>query len=236
MALYGLPKELTIQQQQMMLQRQQGPADPQPDFSVVEQTPERQTAKMNFNYTLPPGYTPPSNAVNIPTVSDPNQTYADMTRQQYIDFITNYGGFEEDLINQAQTDTSIIDQAREDVTGAQQQARDIAQRNISRYGTALTPAQQQEMQRSLGRSNTLGGIQALGDARLAQRDANQTLLADLINIGQGVNRSSLQQMGSAAADATARKNQYEQAKAAQKSQTYGLIGSLGAAAILAAFI
>jgi len=236
MALYGLPKELTVQQQQMVLRRQQRQSDPQLNLSVVEQTPEIQTAQMGFNYTLPPGYTPPSNAVNIPTVSDPDQAFADLTRQQYIDFINNYGGFEEDLINQAQTDTSIIDQAREDIAGAQQQARDIAQRNISRYGTALTPAQEQEMQRSLGRSNTLGGIQALGDARLAQRDANQTLLADLINIGQGVNRSSLQQMGSAAADATARKNQYEQAKAAQKSQTYGLIGSLGAAAILAAFI
>ena len=236
MALYDLPKELTVQQQQMIAQRMQQQADPQPDLAAVEQTPERRTAQMNFNFALPPGYTPPNNAVNIPTVSDPDQTFADLTRQQYIDFITNYGGFEEGLINQAQTDTSIIDQAREDITGAQQQARDIAQRNISRYGTALTPAQQQEMQRSLGRSNTLGGIQALGDARLAQRDVNQTLLADLINIGQGVNRSSLQQMGSAAADATARKNQYTQAKAAQKSQTYGMIGSLGAAAILAAFI
>ena len=81
----------------------------------------------------------------------------------------------------------------------------------------------------------LGGIQAIQDARLAQRDANQTLLADLINIGQGVNRTSLQQMGSAAADATARKNAYEQAKAQSRANTYGLIGSLGSAAILAAF-
>ena len=40
-------------------------------------------------------------------------------------------------------------------------------------------------------------------------------------------------MGSAAADATARKNAYEQAKAANKAQTYGMLGSLGAAAILA---
>jgi hypothetical protein len=187
---------------------------------------------------VPPGWTYPGSGNpyttgNIPTVSDPDQAYADITRQQYLDFVNNYGQFEEDLINQAQTDTSLIDQAREDVVGAQQQARDIAQRNISRYGTALTPAQQQEMQRSLSRSNMLGGIQAVSDARLAQRDANQTLLADLINIGQGVNRSSLQQMGSAAADATARKNQYEQAKAASKSQTYGMLGSLGAAAILA---
>ena len=190
---------------------------------------------------LPPGYTYPGGGNsyttgNIPTVTDPDQTYADMTRQQYLDFVDNYGQFEEDLINQAQTDTSLIDQAREDTATSQAMAKAIADRNISRYGTSLTPAQRQEMQRSISRSNTLGGIQAVSDARLAQRDANQTLLADLINIGQGVNRTSLQQMGSAAADATARKNAYEQAKAANKAQTYGMIGSLGAAAILAAFI
>jgi hypothetical protein len=189
------------------------------------------------NMGVPPGVGGnPYTTGTIPTVSDPDQEFADMTRQQYLDYVGNYGQFEEDLIGQAQNDTSIIDQAREDVAGAQQMASDIAQRNISRYGTALTPAQQQEMQRSLGRSNTLGGIQSISDARLAQRDANQTLLADLINIGQGVNRSSLQQMGSAAADATARKNAYTQAKAAQKAQTYGMIGMLGSAAILAAFI
>jgi len=172
----------------------------------------------------------------IPTVSDPDKTFADMTRQQYLDYVNEYGQFEEELINQAQNDTGLIDQAREDVAGAQQMASDVAQRNISRYGASLTPAQQQEMQRSLGRSNTLGGIQAVSDARLAQRDANQRALSDLINIGQGVNRSSLQQMGSAAADATARNNAYTQAKAAQKAQTYGLIGSLGSAAILGAFL
>lgn len=187
---------------------------------------------------LPPGYTYPGGGDpyttgNIPTVTDPDKTYADMTRQQYLDFVNNYGQFEEDLINQAQTDTSLIDQAREDTATSQAMAKAIADRNISRYGTSLTPAQRQEMQRSISRSNTLGGIQAVSDARLAQRDANQTLLADLINIGQGVNRTSLQQMGSAAADATARKNAYEQAKAANKAQTYGMLGSLGAAAILA---
>lgn len=187
---------------------------------------------------LPPGYTYPGGGDpyttgNIPTVTDPDKTFADMTRQQYLDFVNNYGQFEQDLIEQAQTDTSLIDQAREDTATSQAMAESIANRNISRYGTSLTPAQQREMQRSMNRSNTLGGIQAVSDARLAQRDANQTLLADLINIGQGVNRTSLQQMGSAAADATARKNAYEQAKAANKAQTYGMLGSLGAAAILA---
>ena len=65
------------------------------------------------------------------------------------------------------------------------------------------------------------------------REANTALMSDLINIGQGVNRASQSQMGSAAADATARKNAYTQAKAASKAQTYSTIGSLGAAAIMA---
>ena len=213
-----------------------------PTQAAIKQDPQDMTIMNNprGNMGVPPNLNPgggnPYTTGNIPTVTDPDQAFADMTRQQYLDYVTNYGTFEEDLINQAQTDTSLIDQAREDTATSQAMAKGIADRNISRYGTALTPAQQQEMQRSMSRSNTLGGIQAVSDARLAQRDANQTLLADLINIGQNVNRSSLQQMGSAAADATARQNAHTQAKAAHKAQTYSMLGSLGAAAILAAFI
>lgn len=230
MAIGTLPNQPSAMQQPV--------EPPESEFNVAQrQNPNRQVAAMgSVPSTIPDG--PNNNPYaggTIPTVSDPDQTFADMTRQQYLDFVNNYGQFEEGLINQAQNDTSLIDQAREDVAGAQERARGIAQRNISRYGTSLTPAQRQEMERSLGRSNVLGGIQAIQDARLAQRDANQTLLADLINIGQGVNRTSLQQMGSAAADATARKNAYEQAKAQSRANTYGLIGSLGSAAILAAF-
>jgi len=169
----------------------------------------------------------------LPVVSDPEQAYADMTRQEYLDYIQNYRGFEEQLIQKAQTDTSLIDQARQDVGVAQGLTAGIAERNAQRYGAALTPAQRQQQSLQLQRANTLGGIQSINDARLAQREANTALLSDLINIGQGVNRSSQQQLGSAAADATQRKNAYTQAKAASKAQTYSTIGSLGAAAILA---
>lgn len=179
-------------------------------------------------------YTGTPNA--LPEVSDPEQAYADMTRQEYMDYIQNYRGFEEQLLQKAQTDTSLIDQAREDVQVAQGLTAGIAERNAQRYGAALTPAQRQQQQLQLQRANTLGGVQSVNDARIAQREANTQLLSDLINIGQGVNRSSQQQLGSAAADATSRKNAYEQAKAASKAQTYSTIGSLGASAILAAAV
>jgi hypothetical protein len=172
-------------------------------------------------------------AAVLPNVSDPEKAYAELTRQEYLDYITNYRSFEEQLINKAQTDTSLIDQAREDVGVAQTLTQGVANRNAQRYGVALTPAQVQQQQLRLQRANTLGGVQAVNDARIAQREANTRLLSDLINIGQGVNRSSQQQLGSAAADATQRNNAYTQAKAASKANTYATIGSLASAAILA---
>ena len=175
---------------------------------------------------------PMSDSAGLAPVNDPDKVYADITRQDYLDYVRDYRDFEKELLEKASTDTSLIDSAREDAQMAEQRTRDIAQRNVSRYGAALTPAQQREMERNLRRGTTLGGIQSIADARIAQRDANQKLLGDLINIGQGVNRSSLQQLGSAAADATQRKNAYSQARAQYKANKYSTIGGLGSAAIM----
>lgn len=170
---------------------------------------------------------------SLPNVADPDATYSTITRQEYEDYVKNYRQFELDLINQAQTDTSLIDQARDDSVNASEITRGIAERNLQRYGANVTPAQQQEMSRSLQRSNTLGGIQSVNDARIAQREANTALLSDLINIGQGVNRSSQGQLGQSAANAAARQQQYEAARAQSRSQTYSTIASLGSMAIMA---
>jgi hypothetical protein len=169
----------------------------------------------------------------LPTVTDPDKTYANITRQEYLDYVTNYRDFEEQMIQEAQTDTSLIDSARENAGIASGLAQGISDRNASRYGGTLTPAQRQQQTKMLERGNTLGAIQSVNDARVAQSELNQGKLADLINIGQGVNRSSLSQMGSAAANATQRKNAYDSAKAASKAQTMSTVGSLGAMAIMA---
>ena len=172
----------------------------------------------------------------LPAVTDPEQTYANITRGEYNDYVRDYRDFELGQIERAQTDTSLIDSAREDSAMAGQVAGQVAQRNLSRYGGQLTPAQQRAQSRALNRNTTLGSIQALSDARIAQREANQTLLSDLINIGQGVNRASQSQLGSAAADANAREQAYKNAKANSKAQTYQTVGSLASAALIAAFI
>ena len=169
----------------------------------------------------------------LPEVKNPDKAFADLTRREYEDFVRNYGSFEDQAIRKAQTDTSLIDQAEEDIAGASALTADIQQRNISRYGGQLTAVQQQQMDGALQRGNTLGGIQAMNDARIDQKELNQSMLSDLINIGQGVNRASQSQLGTSAANATARKNAYAQAKAQSKSSTYQAVGSLATAAILA---
>ena len=145
-------------------------------------------------------------AIALPEVKDPDKAYAEITRGEYQDFVRNYGNFESEMIQKAQTDTSLIDQAREDVGNAQALTTGIQQRNIDRYGGQLTAAQQSEMNRALQRGNTLGGIQSINDARIAQKEANTALLSDLINIGQGVNRASQSQLGTSAQTATNLKN------------------------------
>lgn len=178
------------------------------------------------------GATQNRSSVSLPNVDDPEKAYANLTRQEYMDYVQNYRGFEEQLIRKAQTDRTLIDQARKDVGVAAALTQGAATRNAQRYGVALTPAQLQQQELRLQRANTLGGIQAVNDAKIAQRESNTALLSDLINIGQGVNRASQQQLGSAAADATARRNAYTQAKAQSKANTYSTIGSLASAAIL----
>lgn len=172
-------------------------------------------------------------ANDLPTVSDPDKAYADLTRQEYLDYVTNYRDFELGLINKATTDTSLIDQAREDREKASALTAGMAERNRSRYGAALTPVQQQQQERRLQLGNTLGGIQAVSDAKIAQRESNTRLLSDLINIGQGVNRSSQQQLAASAANKVQLDNAYRQAKANSRAQTYSTLGQLGAMAIFA---
>lgn len=170
---------------------------------------------------------------NLPTVSDPEQAYAAITRGEYLDYVQNFRDFENQLIQQAQTDTSLIDQAREDAGMAATLTQGVASRNAARYGANLTPAQLQQRDLRLQRANTLGSIQSVNDARLAQREANTQLMSDLINIGQGVNRSSQNQLGASAQNFRNLQNSYTQAKASSKAQTYQTIGSLGAMAIMA---
>ena len=173
------------------------------------------------------------NQYGLAPVNDPEQAYADMTRQDYLDYVEKYREFELESIDKSKSDTSLIDQAREDIGAAKTLASGTAERNASRYGVSLTPAQIQAQQRGLEQQSTLGGIQSINDARKNQNALNYKLQSQLINIGQGISNSAQAQLGSAAQDAQARQSAYDNAKAQSKANTFSTMGSLGALAILA---
>lgn len=189
-----------------------------------------------YSYRPLASLAPPAASRSLQPVSDPDKAYANLTRQEYDDFVKNYGDFEKQLISKAQTDDSLIIAAEEDATNAAKLTREVQERNLSRYGGELTGAQSNEMGRALQRGNTLGRIQSMNDARIAQDELNTRLLSDLINIGQGVNRASQSQLGQSAQNATNLKNAYTQAKAQSKAQTYNTVGQLAGTAIMFAMM
>ena len=158
-------------------------------------------------------------------------SYGSEAMQQHQRYVRNYRDFEEALI-QSRQDTSLIDAVPGDVEQQTEIAKGIAERNRQRYGYNQTAVEARESQRESERGASLGLAGGLTNARLAQREANMRVLGDLINIGQGVNRSALQQLGAAGENEAARNNAYTQAKAQHKSQTMGMLGSLGAMAMM----
>jgi|TARA_R100001510_G_scaffold37919_1_gene34257 hypothetical protein len=163
---------------------------------------------------------------NLPGVSNPEETFAQITRQDYMDFVNNFRDFEEKLLK-ATDDTSLMDQAREDQMRQNQIAQQVQQRNIERYGGAgLSNAQRQQQQRNLQLGGQLGLTGSLNNARVQQRQVNNALLNELIGIGQGVNQSSLSGLGDASAMAAQRAAAYKNAKAQHHSNMMGLGGAI----------
>lgn len=157
----------------------------------------------------------------------PDEIYADITRGEYNDYKKNFRAFEERMIKKATTDTSIIDQAKENLEVTPMLMKGVAERNMARYGATLTPAQQKAMEQANISGDTLNNINTLSNAKISQKEANQGLLADLINIGQGVNRSSQSQLASAASSAVSRRNAYQNAKASAHASNMSVLGGIG---------
>ena len=67
----------------------------------------------------------------LPQVTDPEQTYADITRSDYENYVRDYRDFENRLLD-ARDDTSLVDRAETDAAEQNRIAREIQQRNIER--------------------------------------------------------------------------------------------------------
>jgi hypothetical protein len=180
-------------------------------------------------------------ADELPIVSDPDATFASVAEGAHERYIRNFRDFERRLLDETDStemidrdSTELVDAAMEDIPQQTELARGIAQRNRERYGYQQTAAERQEAEKMLQLGGALNLAGGLNNARLAQRDANRFMLGNLINIGQGVNRSSMRGLGSAAQNAAARQQAFQNDRAAYKQQTAGFLGKLGSA--LASFI
>lgn len=163
---------------------------------------------------------------------DPDKVFADVTQRQYDRFEREFKPFEIDILNRAQSDTSLIDAVPEDTAEQQRIAEGIARRNRERFGFESTAALASERERATQRGSALNLAGGLNNARLAQLDANQRVISDLINIGQGVNRSSLSGLGTAAENAVARRSQYERDRTSYKNSQTSMLATIASAAII----
>ena len=170
---------------------------------------------------------------SLPAVNDPEKVYADISRRDFESYLKDYRGFENQLI-EARNDTSLVDRAPGEIAKQNEIAAGIQRRNLSRYGGAgLSIAQRQEQQRALQRQGQLGLAGGLNTARIAQRDLNKRTLTDLINIGQGVNRTANQGLATASQNSAQKAAAYKNAKAAHSSQMMGMGAQIGSLALMA---
>ncbi len=186
-----------------------------------DSNPASDLGTLNYNPNSSQNYS----ASNLPQVSDPDRAFANVTQRQHNFLVREFRPFEQSLIDSV-NDTSLIDAVPEEVEEQSRISQEIDERNRSRYGYNRTAVEQQEVAREAQRTKNIGLAGGLNNSRLAQRERNQNLLAQLVNIGQGLNRGSLGQMGSAAEMAINRKNAFTQAKAQSKAQRWGFLGSL----------
>ena len=181
--------------------------------------------------TSPTGGSPNFDQLNLPTVENPDQVFADITREDYASYINNFRRFEDRLLSKTD-DTTLIDRGRRTAARSAKTAAEIQARNLERYGGGgLSQAQIQEQRRSAQRGGQLSMANTINNARIRQRDINQALLRDLIGIGQGVNSSALGGLASAAQGKAAKDAAFKYAKSSYRS---GLTNM--ATSILAAFI
>ena len=170
-------------------------------------------------------------ADRLQAVDDPQKSFAAVTKGDYVNFRKNFGQFERDVLGEAMTDQSIVQDAAIQTPEQFGLAANVQRRNMSRYGGDVPIAQQQQELRDLGTSMVLGTTGAINNARLNQRDVNTNRFYELINIGQGVYNQATGAMGDSAKMAADREAAAKAASEQRKAQRLSMGISLGLLAV-----
>ena len=171
-------------------------------------------------------------AGDIPVVSDPEAYYAKVARDEFLRQKNQYGQFTRDAVSTALTDTSLIDQAKEDAPNLAALTKGIVDRNRERYGVDVNPAQAQARVNATNRASALAATGGVNNARINQLDQNRTSIARLMAVSSNSYKDALGGLGTAAANAASRTQAYKSAKANAKSQRINGAGAAVAAGII----
>jgi hypothetical protein len=167
----------------------------------------------------------------LPNVSDPDQVYSDILRDDYDQYEQIIQPRMRDLIGQVES-TELIDRVPETVEREARKAEGIRQRNLQRYGGAgLSQAQLREQERAAQRGEALSLSGGLNVARRNQRALNQGLLRDLVALGKGINQDALSGLGTAARGQSARQNAYKNASTQYRNNLVSLGSTFAFAAL-----
>lgn len=158
---------------------------------------------------------------------DPTGQLLGFTRSDFERFMREDVPFQNMLLDQAMNDTSVIDRAREIAPQEIEKQRQIAARNLERYGGGnLTPAQRKEMQRAQQRGGKLATTNTINLARRNQREINQTLREQLLASFNRQKASATGMLAQSGLAQVSRENAYRNAKAQYRRNLFGLGGSL----------
>jgi len=177
----------------------------------------------------------PTRNLRLPSVSydpkNPNATLADITRQNNEIYNQVYVPVEDQVISElSENNITAGAKAKAEAGFDSTQARN--QRGLSRYGIELSQLQQREFARQASLSRSLTVDAAVNDAELAQRERDDNLRNELINIGRGVAQEAQSSFSDASALQTQREANNAAGKASQKAAGAQMIGTAASAAIL----
>lgn len=161
---------------------------------------------------------------------------ATVSREQFERYMNDFVPYENELIGSL-GELENPGRAGRQATADAQRARASLERMRERYGTSLNASQQSAENRMTRLDTTLSSLGARNDNRVASEDRDYALKGQLLNLGNGVRSSAQSSLTGVAANAQARENSYEQAKAqhsAQESQQRAsTVASLAAIAAIA---
>lgn len=162
---------------------------------------------------------------------NPADQAARVMRAQWDQYIKTYTPTESRLIGSIGED--MTGRSTADALASTQRAGQVADRMQSRYGIADLEGAPTAGVRQ--RQGALAQAEAFNDTSLAQVDRNQNIRTGMVDVGQGILNQATGGLASAAgmqgqrdAAHSSAKQQYSQAKSAQRASTIGTIASIGA--------